>query len=191
MDKNDDTTQPSPAEDAGKEESPSSQESSDNQDRPTAEGPATDGGSQAGPPPPQQGYAQPPYGDYRQAPRLTRRTHDKVIGGVAGGVADYFGIDPDASEALVDVVATVPGVAVAEPVVQGYAQLIDRDGSISAFFQELRYEIPPDVERGGRHTLGFRVPSAVMVGPAIPTSMKFTLTLLGAPAVPSCSSILS
>ena len=98
MDKNDDTTQPSPAEDAGKEESPSSQESSDNQDRPTAEGPATDGGSQTGLPPPgfnpPPGYGQPPYGDYRPAPRLTRRTHDKVIGGVAGGVADYFGIDP-------------------------------------------------------------------------------------------------
>ncbi len=94
MDKNDDTTQPNPAEDAGTEESPEPQDSSDNQARPTAEGPATDGGSQAGPPPPQQGYVQPPYGDYRQAPRLTRRTHDKVIGGVAGGVADYFGIDP-------------------------------------------------------------------------------------------------
>jgi hypothetical protein len=36
-------------------------------------------------------------------------------------------------------------------------------GLFLAFFQELRYEIPPDVERGGRHTLGFRVPSAVMV----------------------------
>jgi hypothetical protein len=36
-------------------------------------------------------------------------------------------------------------------------------GLFLAFFQELRYEIPPDVDRGGRHTLGFRVPSAVMV----------------------------
>ncbi|HET9422409.1 MAG TPA: PspC domain-containing protein [Nocardioides sp.] len=26
--------------------------------------------------------------------RLTRRTHDKMIGGVCGGVADYFGLDP-------------------------------------------------------------------------------------------------
>jgi phage shock protein C len=25
--------------------------------------------------------------------RLTRRTHDKVLGGVCGGVADYLGID--------------------------------------------------------------------------------------------------
>lgn len=62
----------------------------DEQNRPAADGPATDGGSQAAPPPP----GQPPYGDYRQAPRLTRRTGDKVIAGVAGGVADYFGIDP-------------------------------------------------------------------------------------------------
>lgn len=101
MEKSDDTTQPNPAEDAGSEESPPSQGSAptgDTQDRPNAEGPATDGGAQAGPPPPgynpTPGYGQPPYGDYRQAPRLTRRTHDKVIGGVAGGVADYFGIDP-------------------------------------------------------------------------------------------------
>jgi len=36
-----------------------------------------------------------------------------------------------------------------------------RLGLFLAFFQELRYELPPDVE-GGRHTLGFRVPSAVM-----------------------------
>lgn len=39
-------------------------------------------------------------------------------------------------------------------------------GLFLAFFQELRYEIPPDVDRGGRHTLGFRVPSAVMVDAA-------------------------
>jgi hypothetical protein len=32
-----------------------------------------------------------------------------------------------------------------------------------AFFQDLRYEVPPDVERGGRHILGFRVPTAVLV----------------------------
>jgi phage shock protein PspC (stress-responsive transcriptional regulator) len=97
MEKDDDTTQPTPADDAGKEAFPPAQGSddADNQARPTAEGPATDGGeAQAGPPPPPQGYGQPPYGDYRPAPRLTRRTHDKVIGGVAGGVADYFGIDP-------------------------------------------------------------------------------------------------
>ncbi len=36
-------------------------------------------------------------------------------------------------------------------------------GLFLAFFQELRYEVPPDVDREGRHTLGFRVPSAVMV----------------------------
>ncbi|MGH2697817.1 MAG: PspC domain-containing protein, partial [Actinomycetota bacterium] len=35
-----------------------------------------------------------PPGGYRRAPRLTRRKHDKVIAGVAGGIADYFGIDP-------------------------------------------------------------------------------------------------
>ena len=96
MEKKDDK-QPSPDDDAGTGASPPSQGSEptgDNQARPTAEGPATDGGSEAGPPPPPEGYGQPPYGDYRPAPRLTRRTHDKVIGGVAGGVADYFGIDP-------------------------------------------------------------------------------------------------
>ncbi len=25
--------------------------------------------------------------------RLTRRTHDKILGGVCSGVADYFGVD--------------------------------------------------------------------------------------------------
>ena len=35
---------------------------------------------------------------------------------------------PEIDGTIVDVVASVPGVAVAEPVVQGYAQLIDRDG---------------------------------------------------------------
>jgi hypothetical protein len=34
-------------------------------------------------------------------------------------------------------------------------------GLFLAFMQELRYEIPPDVEHG-RHTLGFRVPTAVL-----------------------------
>lgn len=34
-------------------------------------------------------------------------------------------------------------------------------GLFLAFFQELRYELPPDVE-GGRQTLGFRVPTAVL-----------------------------
>jgi hypothetical protein len=38
-----------------------------------------------------------------------------------------------------------------------------RLGLFLAFFQELRYEIPPDLDRQGRHILGFRVPSAVMV----------------------------
>jgi hypothetical protein len=35
-------------------------------------------------------------------------------------------------------------------------------GTFLAFFQELRYEEPPDIELG-RHILGFRVPSAVLV----------------------------
>jgi hypothetical protein len=34
-------------------------------------------------------------------------------------------------------------------------------GLFLAFFQELRYELPPDVE-GGRHVLGFRMPTAVL-----------------------------
>ncbi len=38
-----------------------------------------------------------------------------------------------------------------------------RLGTFLAFFQELRYELPADLDRQGRHTLGFRVPSAVMV----------------------------
>lgn len=38
-----------------------------------------------------------------------------------------------------------------------------RLGLFLAFFQELKYEIPPDLDRQGRHILGFRVPSAVMV----------------------------
>jgi hypothetical protein len=35
-------------------------------------------------------------------------------------------------------------------------------GTFLSFFQELRYELPPPVERG-RHILGFRPPSAVLV----------------------------
>lgn len=38
-----------------------------------------------------------------------------------------------------------------------------RLGLFLAFFQELKYEIPPDQDQQGRHILGFRVPSAVMV----------------------------
>ncbi len=38
-----------------------------------------------------------------------------------------------------------------------------RLGLFLAFFQELKYELPPDPDPQGRHTLGFRVPSAVMV----------------------------
>ena len=36
-------------------------------------------------------------------------------------------------------------------------------GLFLAFFQELRYEIPPDVDALGRETLGFRVPTEVLV----------------------------
>ena len=99
--KENDETQPSPAENAGQNEG----------GRPAADGPATDGGSQAGhpssgspprsEPPPPGGYGPPraeghPEGAYGRPPRLTRRAHgqDRVIGGVAGGIADYFGIDP-------------------------------------------------------------------------------------------------
>ncbi len=98
--KDDDETQPSPAENAGQHaEGPTTS------DRPAAEGPATDSGSQAGPPPsgseppPPGGYgpeAHQPQGAYVRPPRLTRRAQgqDRVIGGVAGGIADYFGVDP-------------------------------------------------------------------------------------------------
>ncbi len=100
--KDDDETQPSPAENAGQhaEVPPTS-------DRPAAEGPATDSGSQAGPPPsgseppPPGGYGPPsseahPPGAYARPARLTRRARgqERVIGGVAGGLADYFGVDP-------------------------------------------------------------------------------------------------
>ena len=112
--KDDEETQPSPAENAGQPiEGPTDVEGPANTDRPTAEGPATDSGSQAGPPPvqgpptpgseppPPGGYGPPgsdahPQGAYDRPPRLTRRAHgqDRVIGGVAGGIADYFRIDP-------------------------------------------------------------------------------------------------
>jgi len=36
-------------------------------------------------------------------------------------------------------------------------------GLFLTFFQDLRYELPPDVDPDGRETLGFRVPTAVMV----------------------------
>jgi phage shock protein PspC (stress-responsive transcriptional regulator) len=98
--KENDETQPSSADNAGQPQGgPPASEG-----RPVAEGPATDGGTQAGqnqagsPPPgsepPSGGYG-PPTGHTRP-PRLTRRAHgqDRVIGGVAGGLADYFGVDP-------------------------------------------------------------------------------------------------
>ncbi|MGH2820763.1 MAG: PspC domain-containing protein, partial [Actinomycetota bacterium] len=97
----DDETQPSPAEDAGHNsgEGPLTP-GTPPEGRPAAEGPATGGGAQAGQPPPGSeppppgGYG--PTGAYGRPPRLTRRAHgqDRVIGGVAGGIADYFGIDP-------------------------------------------------------------------------------------------------
>ena len=98
--KDEDETQPSPAENAGQHaEGPTTS------DRPAAQGPATDSGSQAGPPPSGSeppspgGYGpegHPQQGAYVRPPRLTRRAHgqDRVIGGVAGGIADYFGVDP-------------------------------------------------------------------------------------------------
>jgi phage shock protein PspC (stress-responsive transcriptional regulator) len=91
--KDNEESQPSSGDNAGQNEG----------DRPAAEGPATDGGAQAGRPsdpdnPFLGGFESETEGgtrgEYRRAPRLTRRRHDKVIGGVAGGIADYFGIDP-------------------------------------------------------------------------------------------------
>jgi phage shock protein PspC (stress-responsive transcriptional regulator) len=90
--KDNEETQPSSADNAGHDEG----------DRSATDGPATSGGAQAGPP----SDPENPFpggfestegqgnGGHRRAPRLTRRKHDKVIGGVAGGIADYFGIDP-------------------------------------------------------------------------------------------------
>jgi phage shock protein PspC (stress-responsive transcriptional regulator) len=98
--KDDDETQPSPAENAGQHA-----EGPPISDRPAAEGPATDSGSQAGPPPsgseppPPGGYgpsSSDPQSAYARPARLTRRARgqERVIGGVAGGIADYFGVDP-------------------------------------------------------------------------------------------------
>jgi len=90
--KENDETQPSPAEEAGH----SNEGEPTPRDSPGPQGPPT-GGSE----PPPGGYGPPPYeghpqGAYVRPPRLTRRAHgqDRVIGGVAGGIADYFGIDP-------------------------------------------------------------------------------------------------
>ena len=38
--------------------------------------------------------------------RLVRRSHDKVLGGVCGGIADYFGVDAN----LIRVLAVVGAV---------------------------------------------------------------------------------
>jgi hypothetical protein len=65
--------------------------------------------------------------------------------------------------------AVLHGTRSLEDCFQALRQVGDGDserrllGLFLAFIQELRYEIPPDVDRQGRHTLGFRVPSAVMV----------------------------
>ena len=46
----------------------------------------------APPPPPESGPTQPPPPDSPR--RLTRSTNDRMLGGVAGGIGRYFGIDP-------------------------------------------------------------------------------------------------
>lgn len=48
-------------------------------------------------------YSGPP------ARRLTRSSNNKVIGGVCGGIADYFGIDPTLVRVLTVVFALVFG----------------------------------------------------------------------------------
>ncbi|MGH2774067.1 MAG: PspC domain-containing protein [Actinomycetota bacterium] len=101
--KENDETQPGPAENAG--HSPGGPPAPGG--RPAAEGPATEGGSRAGQastgsePSPPGGYEPPrpeghPPRGHTRPPRLTRRPpgQDRVVGGVAGGLADYFGIDP-------------------------------------------------------------------------------------------------
>jgi hypothetical protein len=58
-----------------------------------------------------------------------------------------------------------------EPLADCFTALRRADGGRSrwplglflTFFQDLRYELPRDVEEDGRETLGFRVPTAVMV----------------------------
>ena len=77
--KENDETQPSPAENAG---------NTSGSPPPGSESPPPPGGSGA-----PGGH---PQGAHSRPPRLTRRAHgqDRVIGGVAGGIADYFGIDP-------------------------------------------------------------------------------------------------
>jgi hypothetical protein len=73
---------------------------------------------------------------------------------------DTYGID----------YATLTGNAT-EPLADCYAALRSLDGGRSSallglfltFFQDLRYELPKDVDEQGRETLGFRVPTAVLV----------------------------
>ena len=58
-----------------------------------------------------------------------------------------------------------------EPLADCFSALRSLDGGRSeallglflTFFQDLRYELPPDVDEQGRKTLGFRVPTAVLV----------------------------
>jgi hypothetical protein len=65
--------------------------------------------------------------------------------------------------------AVLHGTRSLEDCFQALRQVGDGDsdrrllGLFLAFFQELKYEIPPDQDQQGRHILGFRVPSAVMV----------------------------
>ena len=111
MNERDETTQPSPAEDAG--QIPEAGEGGATPPPSTPPPPGSEPPSGTPPPAspptpgPSGGYA--PYGDYRQAPRLTRRTDDRVIGGVAGGVADYFRIDPLIVRLIFVILALVGG----------------------------------------------------------------------------------
>ncbi len=53
-----------------------------------------------------------------QDKRLVRRTHDKMLGGVCGGLADYLGVDPTLVRVLAVLAAFVSlGTAVVAYVV--------------------------------------------------------------------------
>jgi len=62
--------------------------------------------------------------------RLTRSTRDKVIFGVAGGMADYFGIDPTIVRVLWVVAAVFGGFGVLLYLILGV--VIPRDDEIDA-----------------------------------------------------------
>ena len=96
---------------------------------------------------------QPPTGTappYRRPPRLTRSTSDKVVGGLAGGLGTYFGVDPVVFR-IAFVVLTLAGGSGILLYLLGWAVIPDDHGgaALSRFGRERNQKLLAAVLIGG------------------------------------------